>query len=237
MLLGQRQLTGVEGLEHISAARDPFIVALNHSQRPEAVLVPTWLVFFRRGRLIHFLSDWNFLMIPVVSQILRMNEPIIVGRKSAKPRWLNRVKPWFIDARPAMDLAADELRRQRSIGVFPEGTVNRNPHRLLRGLTGTARLSLSTGAAVVPVGIRFPDHPPGNPQSRPITDTSRFSVHIGPPLQPPPCSTESEPGSADIEAWHAVIMTGLSRLSGKSWSAQHPRTKHENQTSPERPAR
>jgi len=236
--LFRHQLVSISGIEHIHPANDPFIVAINHSQRPEALLVPSWLVYFRRGRQVHFLSDWNFLMLPVIGQIMQLNEPIIVGRKSARPKWLNCLKPWLTDTRPAMDRATNELRRLRSIGIFPEGTVNRHPTRLLRGLSGTAKLSLETGLPIVPIGLKFPNHP----ANQPISDRNRFSIHIGPPLFPPyahPPNAEvrsqisSNPtevaSSKAIEAWHAVLMTELARLSGKHWSNQNPRTKNENQ--------
>lgn len=238
LTLFRHQLVSIEGLEHIHPANDPFIVAINHSQRPEAVLVPAWFVFFRRGRQIHFLADWNFLMLPGIGFLLRLNDPIIVGRKSARPRWLNVFKPWLTDLRPSMDQARIRLRRQMSVGVFPEGTVNRNPNRLMRGLTGTARLSLETGLPIVPVGIRFPDTDP----QRPIRDWHRFSIHIGAPMTPPaqpasasapmnPSSDTQTDTSADrISHWHGAIMMALAQLSGKTWSHSSPRTKHENQT-------
>ena len=56
----------IHGLHHIEAAGDPFILAINHSIRREAILVPALLFLHRRGRLIHFLADWNFRLCPGV---------------------------------------------------------------------------------------------------------------------------------------------------------------------------
>jgi 1-acyl-sn-glycerol-3-phosphate acyltransferase len=98
------------------------------------------------------------------------------------------------------------------VGIYPEGTVNRDPRRLLAGRGGAARLSLETGAPIVPVGIRFPGAAPGAP----ISDRAAMEVHIGAPLRPP----QRAPMSAtprEVRAWHAVVMREISRLSGKAW--------------------
>jgi 1-acyl-sn-glycerol-3-phosphate acyltransferase len=54
--LARRHVVALSGLEHVAPARDPFILALNHSTRKEALLVPALLVLWRDGRLIHFLA-------------------------------------------------------------------------------------------------------------------------------------------------------------------------------------
>lgn len=215
------RVVGIEGMEHLEARHDPFIVALNHNQRPESVLIPAWLLLLRRGRMVHFFQDWNFQLIPGIGQLLRLNEPILVVRKDARPRFLNALRPWLVPKEPAWQQAVRRIREGASLGIFPEGTVNRCPDRLLRGLTGAARLSLETGAPVVPVGVRFPFLRPG---AR-IEDGDRLTVHVGPPLKPEGgASPDPTPGA--IRAWHRSIMSAISRLSGKSWSEQHARTKN-----------
>jgi 1-acyl-sn-glycerol-3-phosphate acyltransferase len=107
----------------------------------------------------------------------------------------------------------------RSVGLFPEGTVNRDPRRLLRGRFGAARLSLETGAPVLPVGIRFI----GSPSGRDRGDSGLpMSIHIGAPLTPPPEQAEAVGGKVSIiavRAWHGEIMTAIASLCGKTWSA------------------
>lgn len=106
------------------------------------------------------------------------------------------------------------LASRRAIGIFPEGEVNRDPVRLLRGRRGAARLSLETGTPVVPMGIRFP----GSDPARPIGGQAGMELHIGPPLMPP--EPARDPVSvAAVSAWHSVIMTEIARLSGKAWRA------------------
>ena len=135
----------LRGLEHIGAANDPFLLVLNHSQRPEAILLPAWLCFHRGGRMVHFMADWNFLLIPGVAGIIRAHDPIVVTRKAARPQFLNRLRPRYTPELPPFAEAQRRLRAGRSIGLFPEGTTNRHPTRLLRGFHGAAISGLKPG--------------------------------------------------------------------------------------------
>jgi 1-acyl-sn-glycerol-3-phosphate acyltransferase len=204
------RIHSVAGLEHIAPDRDPFILALNHGTRLEALLVPPLLILLRRGRRIHFMADWNFRMIPGIDLLYRRAGVITVARKPARPRFLNILKPLFTDAVSPTEQARRHLAAGRSIAVFPEGTVNRDPARLLRGRPGAARLSLETGVPVVPAGLRFPTVPKGAA----IPEGSPMAIEVGPPLMP---SAVGKPAYAAIGAWHGQIMTAIARLSGKSW--------------------
>ncbi|MBL9174495.1 MAG: 1-acyl-sn-glycerol-3-phosphate acyltransferase [Verrucomicrobiales bacterium] len=214
-----RRALGFEGLEHIQADQDPFVLALNHSQRPEAVLIPAWLCFHRGGRMVHFLADWNFLLVPGLAAVIRRHDPIVVVRKDARPRFLNRFKDRFRGTRLPFEEAGHRLRGGRSVGIFPEATVNRDPGHLLRGQSGVARLALETGVSVVPGGVRFPT---AN-RARFISDSDPFRVRLGPPIQP----GLAVPGRpSDASTLHAQIMGAISTLSGKEWQPDARRTKH-----------
>src|SRR5262245_1256523 len=77
-LLAQRRVLSIGGLEHLRAVHDPFILALNHGTRAEAILVPTLLILHRGGRLLHFLADWNYRLIPGIGLIYRRAETVTV---------------------------------------------------------------------------------------------------------------------------------------------------------------
>ncbi|CAM2065343.1 1-acyl-sn-glycerol-3-phosphate acyltransferase [Sulfidibacter corallicola] len=201
------------GLDALALPEDPFILVLNHNQRIEAVAVPTLLMYYRGGRPVHFMADWNFLMMPIVAQLYRKAETIIVTNKSAKPKFLNMFKPLFREERPAFERALDLLRAGASVGIFPEGTINRNPHRLMRGLPGAAGLALRSGVKVIPVGIRFPYLDP----AKPISDGAKMSLHVGNPLVPPNELGIADPTRHQITEFHHHIMTELAEVSGKSW--------------------
>jgi 1-acyl-sn-glycerol-3-phosphate acyltransferase len=199
----------------VAPDQDPFVLAVNHTQKLEALLLPALLAFYRGGRQVHFLVDWNFLLIPGVATLIRMNRPIVVTRKPARPAWLNALRPLFRAPAPPFMLARKHLETGRSVGLYPEGTANRCPDRLMRGLRGAAKLALDTGVPVVAAGIRFP--------SGRNTEFSPFQICFGAPLQP---GTSADAGG-DLAGWHERIMRQIAVLSGKSWGPSNPRTKHE----------
>ncbi len=202
----------IRGIERILPEFDPFIIAFNHNQKYEAVLVPTILIMERFGKTIHFLSDWNFRLIPVVGSYLKRSETITVFKKDAKPKFLNVFKPLFKDPLPALSRAKQRLEDGRSIGIFPEGTVNRDPKRLLSGHPGAARLSLETGVPLIPAGIRFPEID----GTRPIEDSDRMLVEIGEPMIPPALGSARRAAANEVRTWHDALMSELARLSGKA---------------------
>ncbi len=159
-LLGRRQIREFSGLEHVSPANDPFILALNHSTRREALLVPAFLMLYRGGRLIHFMADWNFRLIPGIGLVYQRARTITVTRKSARPRILNLLKPLYLERLTVIERARACLFAGISVGIFPEGRINRDRDRLLRGRTGAAYLSLQTGVPIIPAGIRLPNSEP-----------------------------------------------------------------------------
>lgn len=219
-----RLLRGVENTGAIVTGRDPFILALNHSQRLEAVVIPAWLALLRGGRRVHFMADWNFLMIPLVGYVIRAGRSIIVGRKPAKPAFLNRFKSRLVPKEPPMQQAQRLLLEGHSVGIFVEGTTNRNPQRLLRGLSGAARLSLTSRAPIVPAGVVFPDHD----GAAPIGDFEPFILRFGNAICPPPLPDDAAAAAESERLLHAEVMTSISALSGKHWSPENPRTKHAN---------
>jgi 1-acyl-sn-glycerol-3-phosphate acyltransferase len=212
-LLARSQVLSIHGLQHVRTAGDPFILAANHTTRRESLLVPALLLLHRGGRRVHFLADWSFRLIPGVGLIYARAQVVTVLRKSARPRLLNMLKPFYERPLRPFEQARAHLLAGRSIGIFPEGTVNRDPVRLLRGRRGTARLSLETGAPVVPMGIRFPTIEPGLP----IPSDAPMELHIGAPLRPPEPTLVQAP-LAEVTAWHAAIMTAVAHHSGKTWN-------------------
>src|SRR5262249_23634438 len=74
---------------------------------------------------------------------------VTVTRKPAKPNFLNLLKPLYEHSLPTLERARAHLAAGRSVGIFPEGEVNRDPTRLLRGRRGAARWQLETAAPAV----------------------------------------------------------------------------------------
>lgn len=193
----------VEGVANILPDRDPFVLVANHSTRREAVLLPMLLLLLRGGRHVHFLADWNFQLVPGVSLLYRAAQVIRVPNKPARPRLLEVLRPLLTDRTPPLVAARQRLADGRSIGIFPEGTVNRDPQRLRRGHRGAAQLSLELKVPVVPVGLRF-----AAGSERPLPLDARLSVTFGAPLFPPA-------GGASSHEWHAAIMSSIAAPSHK----------------------
>ena len=212
--LAKRYVLGIQGhTEVIGPERGPFILAMNHNQRYEALLIPALLHFYRQGKPIHFLADWQYMLMPGVASLYRAGGTIITTRKNARPRFLNVFKPIFKHPVPAYQRALTKLENGAPIGIFPEGTLNRDPNQLLRGFHGAARLALMTGVPVVPAGIRFPLLGAGNH----IGDGAKMSLHIGHPLHFDALAQASRPRLSEIQSCHRQIMQALTEVSGKIW--------------------
>jgi len=212
-LLASRSIVSIRGLEHILPARDPFILAANHSCMRESLLVPPMLFLHRGGKRIHFLADWNYRVVPGIGFIYQRAGVVTVLRKPARPSALNFLKRLYRHF-PAPRLHAREhLAAGRSIGIFPEGQVNYDNDLMMRGRHGAARLSLEVGVPVVPMGIRFPDAEAG----RTAQSQSVMELFIGAPLAPQSPS-RAEASLDEARAWHATIMGAIARLSNKTWT-------------------
>lgn len=206
-------ILGVRGLERIAPEHDPFILVLNHSTKLEALFLPALFLHQRAGKPLHFIADWNLKLVPGIACIYRAGDVITLDRKPARPRLLNVLRPLFTEREPAFKKAAERLAAGASVGIFPEGTTNRDPRRLLRGFHGAARLSLQTGVPVIPAGVRFPDHE----RALRIPELAPMEIEFGPPLVP---TDERDLTAAAVQAWHARVMQEVARLSGKAWSKE-----------------
>lgn len=216
--IGARLLVEIEGSENLRPENDPFIVVLNHSQKLEALYLPGVLMHLREGKVIHFLADWNFCLVPGVWFFYHFGQAIPIARKPAKPRFLNAFKPLFVSREPGLSRARRALEARRSIGIFPEGTTNRDPKTLLQGNRGAAQLSMQTQSPILPIGVCFPFHNSASP----IPECIPMSLRVGKLIFPPP--VKGKPNLREICGWHRQIMETVASLSGKSWQA-HSRRK------------
>lgn len=205
------RIVSVRGLERLAPEHDPFILALNHSSKLEALFLPAFLLHARGGKPLHFIADWNLKLVPGIAGIYRSGDVITLDRKPARPRLLNVLRPLLTDRVPAFTRAGERLAAGASVGIFPEGTTNRDARHLLRGFHGAAKLSLRTGVPVIPAGVRFPHHR----DAARIPELAPMEIEFGTPLVPP---AERDLTVAATREWHAVVMSEIARLSGKTWS-------------------
>jgi 1-acyl-sn-glycerol-3-phosphate acyltransferase len=126
------------GLEHIPVS-GPAIVCPNHISFLDSPFLmwtlPRKLTFVGKAE---YLDSWKTkYLFPAVGMI-----PLDRSGGEA--------------SKVALDLARGVLERGELFGIYPEGTRSRSG-KLHKGHTGVARLSMETGAPIIPVGIRGTD--------------------------------------------------------------------------------
>jgi 1-acyl-sn-glycerol-3-phosphate acyltransferase len=122
----------------------------------------------------------------------------------------------------ALDAAAAVLEAGDLFGVFPEGTRSRDG-RLHKGKTGAARLSLRTGAPVIPVGLigtadmQSPDDP-----IIVIRLGKDITVRFGEPIPPARYQTRHDPALAPRQMTDD-LMFEIAQLSGQAYVNKYSR--------------
>lgn len=215
VMLACGPLLAVEGAERLRGFPEPAIFVFNHSNSFESLAVPAALTWLRGGRTIHFLVDWMFLRLPLAGWVLRQCEPIPVYTKPARWRLFERHRRENA-GRPVLDACLERLAAGGSLGIFPEGTRNPDPGRLLRPRRGLGELILRSAVPVVPVGII---HPAARRLGR-APRVGRIVIRIGEPLdltaERAAPAGESRRSALAREA-AGRVMSALSELCGKSY--------------------
>ncbi|MFD7512780.1 lysophospholipid acyltransferase family protein [Streptomyces sp. NPDC059853] len=193
----------VEGLENIPG-EGPVVLAGNHLTFIDSVVLP-----LISKRQVHFIGKDEY----------------VTGR-SLK----GRVMAWFFTGVGMIPVARDGghggvaalmtglrvLEQGKVFGIYPEGT--RSPDgRLYRGRTGIARLTLMSGAPVVPFAMIGTDRvQPGGKGLPRIGRGRRITVRFGTPLD----FSRYEGMDRDRYVLRAVtdeVMTEVMRLSGQEY--------------------
>lgn len=134
-LLYKVDVTGMENLPKSGG----YVLAANHVTTVDALAV-AYMMYFRLHRAPHFLAKEGLFKTPIVGPVLLAvgQIPVFRGqRKNTDP----------------MEAAYKVLRAGHVIGIFPEGTLTRDPDLWpMRGRTGATRLAIEAGVPIVPVG-------------------------------------------------------------------------------------
>lgn len=123
-------------------ATGPYILSPNHYSEidPIAMGAAVWHL----GRLPRFMAKASLFKVPVLGWLLRASGQIPVHRAGGRSR----------DGSPAnpMGAAAELIRRDAGVIVYPEGTLTRDPGMWpMRGKSGAVRLALESGIPLIPV--------------------------------------------------------------------------------------
>ena len=117
------------GLENIPA-EGGFVVSTNHISYVDPIVFAHFM--FDSGREAYFLGKDSLFAIPVVGWLLKKCGQIPVYRNS-------------VAATDSYRAAVDGVRAGKALGIFPEGTITRDPDLWpMRGKTGAARVALET---------------------------------------------------------------------------------------------
>jgi 1-acyl-sn-glycerol-3-phosphate acyltransferase len=113
----------------------PKIIAANHANVTDGFFLP----FVFREKL-HFLVQGDLFSIPFFGWLLAKGGQI--------PVWPDQKKA-------ALEKACDLLAIGKTVVIFPEGKLNPDSQPM-KAFTGTVRLSLMSGAAIIPIGFHVP---------------------------------------------------------------------------------
>ncbi|MBF0586155.1 1-acyl-sn-glycerol-3-phosphate acyltransferase [Prosthecochloris sp. N3] len=221
----------VEGEGALQSCPSPFIVACNHNNVLESLLVPAFLMNRRGGEKISFVVDWMFGRLPVAGRLLDLIDPVYVYTKRSTWPLLERQRP-AVKASGVIEACVQRLAAGRSVGIFPEGTRNRDPFSLLDGKPGVGHIALAADVTVLPVGI---DYHRRQRKAR-VPAFGRTIVSVGEPMgfseesgryrelqQAATPSSSFQRASLARMVTHR-IMGELSRLCGKRYEASYPVT-------------
>lgn len=172
-------LLHAEGIEHIRQHQGALIVACNHNNAFESLLVPAFLVYHSAGRKISFVIDWMFGKVPLLGHVLNVMEPVYVYHKRSTSRFLESRRPKTTCSKDTVSLCRERLRNGMRIGIFPEGTRNRDPYRLLRARPGVGHIALGSGVPVLPVGI----HCVSGRKRKKVHEFGKITLKIGKPIR------------------------------------------------------
>jgi 1-acyl-sn-glycerol-3-phosphate acyltransferase len=133
MRVTKRDWRGVENIP----AEGGFVVSTNHISYADPLVFAHFML--DSGREAYFLGKDSLFAIPVVGWLLKKCGQIPVYRNSTA-------------AADAYRAAVEGVRAGKALGIFPEGTITRDPDLWpMRGKTGAARIALATGCPVIPV--------------------------------------------------------------------------------------
>jgi 1-acyl-sn-glycerol-3-phosphate acyltransferase len=155
----------VEGLENVPK-KGPAIIAANHVSFLDSFFIP--LVIKRRK--VTYLAKADYF-------------------KSWKTKWffhgvgqISCEREGGSKSQQSLEIALDVLKEGKLLGIYPEGT--RSPDgKLYKGRTGVARLALTAGVPVIPVGLIGTDEVmPKSAKMPRLTGRIGVKVRIGRPI-------------------------------------------------------
>lgn len=152
----------IEGRSNVPR-EGPVILASNHRSFLDSIFIPLVI-----GRRVTFVAKAEYFDSKKTAWFFRGVGQIPIRREGGSA------------SEGALMAATDVLRNGGVFGIYPEGTRTRDGYTH-RGHTGVARLALSTGAPIVPVGLVGTDE--CQPTDKKLPRLFRkVTIRFGPPI-------------------------------------------------------
>jgi 1-acyl-sn-glycerol-3-phosphate acyltransferase len=168
------------------------IVASNHMSYLDVLVFTHFL--YRNGRAPRYLGKSGVFKVPVVGKVLLAAGQIPVEREGK-------------DAKKAVDHAKILLEKGHMLGVYPEGTLTRDPDLWpMIAKTGCARLALSTDTPVIPIaqwGSQFVV--PNYSSKVSLFPRKKIIIRVGDPVDLSQWRGKADDQQALIEATAAIM--------------------------------
>lgn len=197
-LLVRRHWSGQEKIPSGGA-----LLVANHISNFDVIVLGEYTVW--AGRWPRFLGKAEIWRVPVLGWVARQCEQIPVLRDSAT-------------AKDSLVHAQEALERGKLVTMYPEGTITRDPDGWpMTARTGAARLALTTGVPVIPVGQTGSEKVLGGRylEWRRLFSLRRRPVHVvaGDPVDLSRFATGGqEPDKDTLEAASVAIMDAVTAL-------------------------
>jgi len=193
-ILTKREWRGAENLPKSG----PVIVISNHLSYVDALVFAHFL--YGNGRAVRYLGKDSVFKIPILGKIITSSGQIPVARESDK-------------ASHALDSALGLLQVGHCVGIYPEGTLTRDPKLWpMVAKTGIARLAIMSKAPVIPIA-QWGDQNLLAPYSKKVVLWRRTKIRYlaGPALDFSKWYGKEEDQAALVEAT-AYAMAGITKL-------------------------
>lgn len=214
--LGSQVLFDLDVVWHATLPDGPKIIAPNHPSTTDPFLIAALF-----SEPVHTLIDERLFKVPGFGRFLCDSGQIPVVREHGSL---------------AFERARQYLKAGQTVAIFPEGAISPLEGGVHAPRTGAARLALSTGAPLIPVGIHLQRE-----RIRLIETEIEGKVEVGTwYLRGPYCMTVGQPLylNGAIENWDYVressecLMRHIVRLAGESERHMHTAMVGRKRTNP-----
>ncbi len=200
-VLTKREWRGGENLPKTGG----FVAVPNHLSHVDPLIFAHFM--YDNGREPYFLGKEGVFRVPVVGAVLRGAQQIPVYRNTGR-------------AADAFRAAVAAVEEGKCVGVYPEGTLTRDPDLWpMVGKTGAARIALTTRCPVIPVAQWGPQEILAPYSKRPkLLPRKTMRVSAGPPVDLSDLWDRPRTGEVLREATNrimAALTTELEQIRGE----------------------